>query len=134
MLNRLQLPRGRTKRIVLLTLAAFFVVAGVNHFLNPGFYVAIMPSYLPAHLEFVYLSGLLEILGGVMVLVPRFRSIAGWGLVVLLLAVFPANLNMALHPDMFPAVPAYVLYARLPLQLLFIAWAYWPTRPDPQAD
>ena len=126
----LQLPESRAKRIALFGLSAFFVVAGVNHFLNPGFYVRIMPPYLPAHLELVYLSGVAEVLGGIAVLVSGIRALAGWGLVLLLLAVYPANLHMALHPELFPDLSTTALYARLPLQFVFVAWAYWATRPD----
>lgn len=125
----LQLPQRRSRCIALLLLAVFFVVAGANHFVNPDFYVRIMPPYLPAHLELVYLSGIFEVLGGIGVLLPRLRSLAGWGLVLLLLAVYPANLHMALHPELFPGMSIAALYARLPLQLVFIAWAYWATRP-----
>ena len=126
----LQLPNGRGRRLALLALAGFFVVAGVNHFVNPDFYVGIMPPYLPAHLELVYLSGFFEIVGGIAVLIPGVRTLAGWGLVLLLLAVYPANLHMALHPELFPDMSASALYARLPLQFLFIAWAYWATRSE----
>lgn len=128
---RLALPSGRLRAAALLLLAPFFVAAGVNHFVSPAFYVAIVPPYLPAHLELVYLSGLLEIAGGVAVLVPRLRAAAGACLVLLLVAVFPANLHMALHPERFPDVPSFALYARLPLQLVFVAWAWWATRPEP---
>lgn len=124
-------PRSRLRAFALVALAIFFVAAGVNHFVNPTFYVAIMPHYLPAHLALVQLSGVLEILGGVAVLVRRLRALAGWGLVLLLLAVFPANVHMALHPELFPDVPAWALRARLPLQGIFIAWAWWATRPEP---
>ena len=131
MLERLELPRSLPKRIALLLLVPFYVVAGVNHFANPEFYVAIMPPWLPAHLELVYLSGVFEILGGLAVLVPRLRSLAGWGLVALLLAVYPANLHMALNPEQFSAqLPVWAIYARLPFQFVFIAWAIWATRPD----
>jgi len=126
----LQLPSSLPRRLALLVLSPFFVVAGVNHFLNPGFYLAMMPPYLPAHLEIVYLSGVLEVLGGVAVLVPRVRSSAGWALIALLVAVFPANLYMALNPGLFPSMSPVVLYVRLPIQALFIAWAYWATRPE----
>ena len=91
-----------------------------------------MPPYLPAHVELVYLSGLFEILGGVAVLAPGIRSQAGWGLILLLFAVYPANLHMALHPELFPDVSATALYGRLPFQFLFAAWAYWATRPEAQ--
>ena len=126
----LQLPRSRPKRIALLLLVPFYVIAGVNHFVNPDFYVNIMPPYLPAHRELVLLSGVFEVLGGLGVLVPAIRALVGWGLILLLLAVFPANVHMAMHPELFADVPAWALYARLPLQVPFIAWAYWATRPD----
>lgn len=122
------LPARRSKRFSVLALAVLFVAAGVNHFINPAFYVAIMPPYLPAPELLVYVSGFFEIVGGLGVLMRRYRSAAGWGLVALLVAVFPANLHMALHPEQFASVPAWVLYARLPLQAVFIAWAYWATR------
>ena len=126
----LQLPKRLGKKLGLLGLSAFFVVAGVNHFVNPDFYVAMMPPYLPAYLALVNVSGVFEILGGFLVLVPRVRAVAGWGVVVLLLAIFPANVHMALSPELFPARSAVALYVRLPFQALFIAWAYWATRPE----
>lgn len=109
------------------------MAAGVNHFVNPDFYVQIMPAYLPAPRELVYLSGVLEILGGIAVLVPGIRTTAGWGLVLLLVAIFPVNLHMALNPDLFPGMSPTALYVRLPLQAFLIAWAYWATRPDSSA-
>lgn len=109
-------------------LGVLFVAAGVNHFANPGFYVAIMPPYLPWHYELVLISGVFEVLGGVGLLIPLVSRAAAWGLIALLVAVFPANLHMALHPEQFPNIPPAVLYARLPLQAVFIAWAYWFTR------
>lgn len=130
----LKLPVRLPKRLALVGLSLFFVVAGVNHFVNPTFYIQIMPPYLPAHRELVYLSGVLEILGGVAVLVPGIRSTAGLGLVLLLVAIFPANLHMALNPDLFPSMSPAALYVRLPFQALFIVWAYWATRPDPAAS
>ena len=105
-------------------------MAGVNHFVRPDGYVAITPPYLPAHLELVYLSGVLEILGGLGVLFSRSRQLVGWGLIVLLVAIFSANLHMALNLEQFPDIPAWGLYGRLPLQLVFIAWVWWTTRAD----
>ncbi len=127
-----ELPRSWPKRIALLLLALFFVNAGVSHFTNTDFFVSIMPPYLPAHLELVYLSGVFEIVGGLGVLPRATRSLAGWGLVALLIAVFPANLHMAINPESFVAAgtPLWGLYLRLPLQLVLIAWAYLATRPD----
>ena len=130
----LQLPKRRSRQIALLGLAGFFVAAGANHLVNPEFYIKIMPSYLPAPLEFVYLSGFFEILGGIAVLFSRVRVLAGWSLILLLLAVFPANLHMAIHPELFPEFSPFQLHVRLPFQFLFIVWAYWATRPEGPPD
>lgn len=107
---------------------AFFIAAGANHFINPGFYVRMMPAYLPLHGELVAISGVAEIVLGAMLLVPRFQVMAAWGLIALLVAVFPANLNMALNADQFAAMSPLALWIRLPIQGLLIAWAYWYTR------
>jgi len=108
--------------------AAIFVFAGALHFAMPEFYLRIMPPYLPWHHALVYLSGLFEIVLGILLVIPRFRTLAAWGLVVLLVAIFPANLHMALNPEQYPEVPPLVLWLRLPLQGLLIAWAYWLRR------
>ena len=121
---------GARKRIGVAALGLLFLVAGANHFANPAFYIGIMPDWLPYHRELVLLSGALEILGGAAVFVPRFRRRAGWFLIALLIAVFPANVNMALNPDTFGSLSPLALYARLPGQALLIAWAWWATRPD----
>ena len=126
----LNLPHSWVKTVLLLGLAAFFINVGVDHFVNPVFYLAIMPGYLPLHLEAVYISGFFEILGGVSVLVPRLRSAAGCGLVVLLIAVFPANIHMAINTDLFPDIAPMLLYIRLVFQFIFIYWAYVVTRPS----
>lgn len=130
----LALPRSWPKRIGLLALAAAYVAAGVNHFVSPEVYVEIMPPWLPWHRELVLVSGFFEILGGLGVLLPATRVAAGWGLVALLVAVFPANLHMALNPEPFVArgIPLWGLYLRLPIQLVLIAWAIWATRSDPR--
>jgi len=104
--------------------------AGVNHFLAQEFYTRMMPPYLPWHLFLVYLSGLAEITLGGLLLVPRVKHLAAWGLIALLIAVFPANIHMAVHPDLFPEIGAAMLSARLPVQAFLIAWAYAYTRDD----
>jgi uncharacterized membrane protein len=126
----LKLPKSLPRRLALLGLGPFFIVAGANHFLSPDFYLAMMPPWLPAHSELVWISGLCEILGGIGVMVPITRSRAGWGLVALLIAIFPANVYMALNPELFAEIPRAALYGRLPFQAVFIAWAWWATRPD----
>jgi uncharacterized membrane protein len=102
----------------------FFVFAGAMHFIVPRFYRAIMPPYVPAHDAMVAASGVAEIAGGVGLMIPQHRRAAGWWLIATLVAVFPANVHMALHPDDFPDVPGgrKALYARLPFQGVFIAW------------
>lgn len=108
--------------------ALFFVVGGLMHFVKPDFYVAMMPDYLPWHLELVYLSGVAEILLGVLLLVPKTQRLAAWGLILLLIAVSPANVNMAVNADRFPDVPSFALLLRLPVQLFLIWWAWTYTR------
>jgi uncharacterized membrane protein len=107
-----------------LTAAPTFVVAGLLHFVRPRMYEAIMPPWLPAHRELVYASGVAEIAGGLALLHPRSRRLGGWWLIATLLAVFPANVHMALNPGDYPGIPGgqASLLARLPVQGLFIAW------------
>ncbi|HZH32233.1 MAG TPA: DoxX family membrane protein [Pyrinomonadaceae bacterium] len=111
-------------------LGLLFILGGLYHFVNPSLYLRMMPSYLPWHLFLVYLSGFFEAGLGLMLLVPRYTRLAAWGLIALLVAVFPANVQMALNPQQFPDIPPAALWLRLPLQAVFIAWAYWFTRRD----
>lgn len=114
------------RRIALVLLGVFFIAAGANHFVHPAFYVRIVPLYLPAHALLVQISGIFECLGGIGVLVPAARRLAGIGLIALLIAVFPANLEMAQHPQRYADIgSAPLLYLRLPLQLILIAWVSW---------
>jgi len=126
------LPRSIPQRIVLILVAAQFTWVGVAHFTDPDFFVAIMPPYLPLHLELVYLSGVFEILGGVGILVSRTRRFAGWGLLALLVAVYPANIHMAMNPELFPDMSPAMLYARLPFQFVFAGLVWFAMRPDPE--
>ena len=107
-----------------IVLGVTFLFAGAMHFVIPRQYVAIMPDYLPAHRELVYASGLAEMAGGAGVLAERTRRSAGWWLIATLVAVFPANVNMALHTDRFARIPPAALWARLPVQALFIRWVW----------
>lgn len=108
------------------------IAAGVNHFVTPEPYVAMMPAALPWPWGLVYISGVFEALGGAGLLVPSTRRLAAWGLVALFVAVFPANVNMAVNqlPLGSTSLPAWALWARLPLQGVLIAWAWWYTRPE----
>jgi uncharacterized membrane protein len=102
----------------------FFVFAGVMHFVKPKLYLRIMPPYIPVPEAMVYASGVAEIAGGAGLMHPRYRRRAGWWLIATLVAVFPANLHMAQNPQDFQEIPGGepALWARLPLQALFIAW------------
>ncbi len=108
----------------------FFMAAGVNHFLHTLFYVSIMPPYLPWPVALVYLSGVAEIGLGGLLLFERWSRLAAWGLIALLIAVFPANLHMALHPELYPWASSLGLWLRLSLQGILIVWAYWYCRPQ----
>lgn len=126
------LPVSWPKRIALLLLAVFFVFAGVSHFTNEAGFVRIVPPWLPQPRLMVQISGVAEIAGGVGLLIPQLRRAAAWGLIALLVAVYPANIHMALHPEQYADVmSATATLVRLPFQFLGIAWAWWMTRPDP---
>jgi uncharacterized membrane protein len=120
----------KVKPILRYLLGVLFVLAGINHFINPNFYLKIMPPYLPWHLPLVYLSGLFEVALGVLLLIPKFTRLAAWGLIALLLAVFPANIHMAINHQLFPEFSPIALWLRLPLQFLFIGLCYWYTVGD----
>ncbi len=111
-----------------LIMAALYIVAGTLHFILTPTYTAIVPDYLPAHRTLVYLSGLAEILGGIGLLVPATQSAAAWGIIALLIAVFPANLTMVTDHARFPTIPLWAAWLRLPLQLPLIYWAWLYTR------
>lgn len=117
-------PESKLKRISRTILGIFFIVAGINHFLNPAPYLAMMPPWLPWHVAMNQISGVAEIVGGLGILIPWKRRCAAWGLIALLIAVFPANLQVALYGWPGTHIPAWILWARLPFQPLFIAWVY----------
>lgn len=108
-------------------LALFVIVAGVNHFLAPEIYLGMMPPWLPFKDAANIISGAAEIAGGLGLLIPRFRRAAAWGLIVLLVAIFPANIQVALQGTMpgLENAPPSVLWLRLLFQPVFIAWVWW---------
>jgi uncharacterized membrane protein len=122
--------RNLVRAILRFVLALFFVSAGLLHFLQTGLYMQIMPSSLPWPLALVYVSGACEILGGCAMIPARTRRLAGVGLIALLVAVFPANIHMLMHPEpvLGREVPNWLLWARLPLQGFLIAWVWWSTQ------
>ncbi len=120
-----------TKRVLMWVMGGFYTLNGLNHFFNADAYIAIMPAYLPWPSQLVLLSGVAEIALGAGVLIPATRMAAAWGIIVLLILIFPANLYVAMNG--LPYVgdePNIVLnWVRLPFQLVLIAWAYWYTKP-----
>lgn len=106
-------------------LVVIFIGAGILHFVAPEPYLRLMPPYLPAPLLLVYVSGAAEIVGGLGLLLPATRQAAGWGLILLLVAVFPANVYMLQTQGAGLSVPLWALWLRLPLQLVLIAWVWW---------
>jgi uncharacterized membrane protein len=122
---------GSARAVLRWLLAAFFAVAGLNHFREPPVYLGMMPPWLPRPAVLVAVSGAFEVLGGIGILVPRARRLAGWGLIALLAAVFPANLHVALmgHMPGFGFSPA-VLWLRLPFQAVFAAAVWWAAVAD----
>ena len=117
-------------------LSVLMTIVGVMHFTHAPTFASIVPDYLPAPLLLVYVSGALEIGLGVSLMLEPTRVLAAWGLFALYMAVFPANVHMALHPDLPIAglpetlrLSPVALWLRLPVQLLLLAWAYRYTRP-----
>lgn len=104
--------------------AVIFIGAGFLHFLRPEFYLRMMPPYLPAPWALVMISGAAEVILGFGLFFRKTQCIAAWGIILLLIAVFPANVQMAMHPELFPQFPKWGLYVRLPLQFVLIGWAY----------
>ncbi|SMP41551.1 Uncharacterized membrane protein [Neorhodopirellula lusitana] len=123
----------RIKTISKYLLAAFMIVAGTMHFVNTEFFLKMVPPSLPLHRELVLVSGVCEILLGVLLLIPRYSHLAGWGVIALLIAVFPANVYLYQNQEILPASPLIHLL-RLPLQGVFILWAYWHAKPNRGVD
>jgi uncharacterized membrane protein len=122
------------RRRLRVVLVVFMVAIGIGHFVRPGPFASIVPAFLPVPLVLVLVSGFFEVLGGVGLLVPRARRAASYGLVLLYVSVFPANINMALHPELGQGIPSWALWGRLPFQVLFIAWVLWVGRTGPSEE
>jgi len=112
----------------------FYIGAGINHFVHPAMYLAVMPPYIPWSPQMVVLTGVAEVLGGIGVLMPngfvlpRTRAAAAWGLVALLICIWPVHINMCLNPARFPGIPLWAIWVRLFLQIPLIVWAWSYTR------
>lgn len=123
---------NKYKELLRVILAIAIIFVGVTHFVIPEPYVKIMPPQLPYPLELVYISGFFEILGGIGLLVPPVSQPAAWGLIALFIAVFPANINMAVNQIKLENIPSDPWFhaIRLPFQAVLIAWAWWYTKPS----
>ena len=122
---------AKGRNILRFAAAVFFIAAGAMHFARPAAYLRIMPPFIPAPRAMVYISGAAEIAGGLGLLIRRVRRLAAWGLTVLLIAVFPANIYMAAEHVQVTAnpLPAWLLWGRLALQPLMIWWGLWSAQP-----
>ena len=118
------------KKSTIYFMGAAYIYVGLRHFIDPNFFMAIMPDYLPYHLEAVYVSGVFEIILGGMLLYKKTRRLAGWGLIALLITVFPANIYLAQNETAQQSldISQFVAIIRLPFQFLFISLAYWHTK------
>jgi uncharacterized membrane protein len=127
-----QTPHRSVKEKLRIILAICIIIVGITHFTVPDPYIKIVPPYLPNHAALVYISGFFEILGGIGILVPPVSQAAAWGLLLLFIAVFPANINMTVNAIDLPNIPDSDLlrWGRLPFQAVLIAWAWWYTKPD----
>ncbi len=112
------------KKISLYVMTVLYIAAGINHFRHPETYIQIMPPWLPWHKEFVLISGVFEILLGLLLLLPSTRRFAAWGIILLLIAVFPANIQMLINFSNESNPNLWVAIIRLPIQILLIWWAY----------
>ena len=108
-------------------MAGFYIFGGVNHFLNPDFYLNIMPPYIPAHGAAVALSGVAEVLLGALLLWPGTRRLAAWGIIAMLIAFLPVHVHMLVNSGLYPEVSVAFLWGRFPAQTLLALWAYWYT-------
>ena len=116
----------KSVKLVALYLSAFgYIYVGFLHFIKPDFFLKIMPPYLPYHLPLVYASGFIEITLGVCLLFKKLRFFAGWGLILLLIAVYPANIYLAQTNGTAMNITPLVAWGRLPFQFIFIGLAYW---------
>lgn len=130
---------ARLKRPLLYVMGFLYVLAGVMHFVAPKVYARIVPPQFPRPVLLVYLSGIAEVVLGIGVVIRRTRRPSAWGLIALLLAVFPANVHMARSgmipeavPDWADGIARVALWARLPFQVVLMLWAWWYTRVTPE--
>ena len=107
-----------------MVMGVFYILAGINHFVVPRFYMRMMPLYVPFHRFMVIVSGIVEIALGALLFLPEYRSLAAWGVIALLVLIFPANIHHLTSRKPGVGAPAWLLWLRLPMQGVLIWWAY----------
>jgi uncharacterized membrane protein len=118
----------KIKIFTLYLMSFLYIKIGIDHFIDPGWFIQIVPPYLSYKLELVYISGFFEILLGLLILFKRTRFYASWGLILLLAAVFPANIYLAQTNGEAMGISSTIAWLRLPFQSLFIIVAYWHSK------
>ena len=119
---------SKIKTFSIIIMSLFYIMAGTNHFINPVWYVSIVPPFLPFKTAIIYISGILEIILGSLLIFPKTRFIAGWGLIILLVAVYPANIYVALTNGEAMDITPLIAWGRLPFQFVLIGLAYWHSK------
>ena len=113
------------KVISVYVMGIFYIIVGIKHFQDPSWFVQIVPPILPYKYELVYISGFFEVLLGILLMIPRFQSIAAKGLMALLICVYPANIYLAQTNGVALGISPLIAWGRLPFQFVFIGLAYW---------
>ena len=113
------------KFITILIMSCFYMNVGVKHFIEPEWFLQIMPPNFPHHYQAVYWSGFFELLFGFLLINPKTRFIAGWGIIFVMITVFPANLYLAVNDGAVMGISKELAWGRLPFQYVFIGLAYW---------
>ena len=119
------------KEVTVYVLSLFYIYVGIKHFIDPYWFVQIMPPYLPYHLELVYLSGFFEVFLGVFLLFNNLRKYAAYGIILLLIAVYPANIYLAFNdiPQKALNISSFAAsWIRLPIQFILIGFAFWHSK------
>ena len=120
--------KSKIKTLSIIIMSLFYIGVGINHIINPNWFIRIIPPILPFKIALVYISGIFEIILGSLLIFPKTRFIAGWGLILLLLAVYPANIYVALTNGKAMDTTPMIAWIRLPFQFVFIGFAYWHSK------
>ena len=126
--SNIQIMLPIIKSATVYIMGLFYIAAGVKHFQDPVWFIRIVPPILPFKMALVYISGFFEVFFGILLMIEKTRSIAGWGLILLLIAVYPANIYLALTNGAAMDTTPIIAWGRLPFQFVFIGLAYWHTK------